>query len=196
MTNAVHALTRAQRFINLALRLRLSIGSRLRIACYRWLGCTIESRCRLHRIHIPRNPWDVTIGSGTYIDDGTILLSTGLPTGQPRIVIGQGCGINRYSFIDASERIELDDHCRVGPFVYITDHDHGTAPGGLISSQPLVGKPVRVGRDVWLGAGVTILKGVTIGDGAIVGAGAVVTKSIPPATIYAGIPARQIGERQ
>ena len=40
----------------------------------------------------------------------------------------------------------------------------------------------------------TILKGVTIGDGAIVAAGAVVTKSIPPACLAAGVPAKVIKE--
>jgi acetyltransferase-like isoleucine patch superfamily enzyme len=40
-----------------------------------------------------------------------------------------------------------------------------------------------------------VLKGIEIGDGAIVAAGAVVTKSILPREIWAGIPARKIGQR-
>jgi carbonic anhydrase/acetyltransferase-like protein (isoleucine patch superfamily) len=39
------------------------------------------------------------------------------------------------------------------------------------------------------------MSGVRIGRGAIVGAGAVVTKDVPPYEIYAGVPARKIGER-
>jgi hypothetical protein len=42
---------------------------------------------------------------------------------------------------------------------------------------------------------VTILAGVTIGTGSVIGAGAVVNKNVPPYCIYAGIPAKKIGER-
>ena len=40
-----------------------------------------------------------------------------------------------------------------------------------------------------------VLKDVTIGLGAVVGAGAVVTKSVPAYEIWAGVPARKIGQR-
>lgn len=41
-----------------------------------------------------------------------------------------------------------------------------------------------------------ICPGVTVGYGAVVAAGAVVTKDVPPLEIWAGVPARKIGERQ
>lgn len=56
-------------------------------------------------------------------------------------------------------------------------------------------KDVFIEDDVWIGCNVTILKGVTIGRGAIIAAGAVVTKSIPPYTIAAGVPARKLKNR-
>jgi acetyltransferase-like isoleucine patch superfamily enzyme len=49
--------------------------------------------------------------------------------------------------------------------------------------------------DVWLGAGVVVTPGVTIARGAVVGANAVVTKDVPEYEIWAGVPARRIGER-
>jgi acetyltransferase-like isoleucine patch superfamily enzyme len=55
--------------------------------------------------------------------------------------------------------------------------------------QPL---PVRIGDRVWVGLGVLILKGVEIGDGCAVAAGSIVSKSLPPATLCAGQPARPI----
>jgi acetyltransferase-like isoleucine patch superfamily enzyme len=54
---------------------------------------------------------------------------------------------------------------------------------------------VKVGNDVWIGSNVAILDGVKIGDGAIVGANALVTKDLEPYGIYAGIPAKIIGNR-
>lgn len=54
---------------------------------------------------------------------------------------------------------------------------------------------VEIGNDVWIGANVAILDGVKIGDGAIVGANALVTKDLDPYGIYAGIPAKKMGNR-
>jgi maltose O-acetyltransferase len=180
--------------INRFLALPFSLGWRLRLPYYRMLGARLGF-CQLKKVSIPRNPWDIQIGDHTYIDDYTVLLSTGERTGTPRIKIGSCCGFNRFSLIDASELIDIGDYVRVGPHVYITDHDHGFARGEKVTRQPLIGKPVVIGNDVWIGAGVIILKGVTIGEGAIIGAGAVVTKAVPAWAIMGGVPAKQIGIR-
>jgi acetyltransferase-like isoleucine patch superfamily enzyme len=181
-------------WVNMLLGFHQAIGWRLRVHYYRALGARLGS-CHLKRISIPRNPWDIQIGDGTYIDDFTVLLTSGAPSGKPRIVIDQYCGFNRFSVIDASELIRIGNFVRVGPHCYITDHDHGHLRGEEVFRQPLVGSPVRIYDDVWIGAGATILKGVTVGEGAIVAAGAVVTKSVAPWTIVGGVPARVIGER-
>ena len=52
--------------------------------------------------------------------------------------------------------------------------------------------PVRICNKAWIGFGASILPGVTIGEGAVVGACAVVTHDVPPWTVVAGNPARQI----
>jgi acetyltransferase-like isoleucine patch superfamily enzyme len=50
-----------------------------------------------------------------------------------------------------------------------------------------------VRRNATLFAGAIALPGVTIGENAVLAAGAVATKDVPANTIYAGVPARQIG---
>lgn len=54
---------------------------------------------------------------------------------------------------------------------------------------------VQIGNDVWIGRDAILIAGITIGDGAVVGAGAVVTKNVPPYTIVAGNPARELRKR-
>lgn len=46
----------------------------------------------------------------------------------------------------------------------------------------------------WIASRATILPGVVVGRGCIVAAGAVVTRSVPPNTLVAGVPARAIRE--
>lgn len=52
-----------------------------------------------------------------------------------------------------------------------------------------------IGNDVWIGYQALIMPGVHIGDGAVVGSRTIVTKDVPPYTIVAGIPGRQIRKR-
>jgi acetyltransferase-like isoleucine patch superfamily enzyme len=63
----------------------------------------------------------------------------------------------------------------------------------VISVGDVVSKgDVEIGNDVWIGRGAKILGGVTIGDGAIIAAWSVVTRSVPPYTVAAGVPARSV----
>lgn len=52
-----------------------------------------------------------------------------------------------------------------------------------------------IGCRAFIGAGAIVLPGLVICEDAIVGAGAVVTKNVPANEIWAGNPARKIGER-
>ncbi len=68
-------------WINRIMRYPGAAAIRLRVAYYRALGAHIGRRSHLKRVNIPRNPWDVCIGDDTYIDDFTVLLSSG-----PRLI--------------------------------------------------------------------------------------------------------------
>ena len=50
-------------------------------------------------------------------------------------------------------------------------------------------------NNVWIATGAIVLPGVTIGEGAVVGAGSVVARDVPPWTVVAGNPAREIKKR-
>ena len=48
--------------------------------------------------------------------------------------------------------------------------------------------------DVWIAANTQVLRSVTVGHGAVIG-GTIVTKDVLPYEIWAGIPAKKIGQR-
>jgi acetyltransferase-like isoleucine patch superfamily enzyme len=181
--------------INRIIRYPGAIAIRLRVARLRALGVSIGKKCWIRRVRVPRNPWDIVLEEGVALDDDVVLLTTGERSSAPRLVIGAGTYVNRFTMFDASDRIEVGRQCLIGPFCYITDHDHGVGGDGPVSQQALVASPVRIGNNVWIGAHALILKGVTIGNNAVIGAGAVVTRDVPPGETVAGVPARAIGSR-
>lgn len=58
------------------------------------------------------------------------------------------------------------------------------------------GAPTEIGAYAWICSRSIILPGVKVGEGAVVASGAIVTKDVPPYTIVAGVPAKEIGQRE
>lgn len=168
-------------------RLLAGLSSRTRIAYYRARGMQIRGHVLLRAIEVRGNYHSVTLEQGVALDRGVLLLST---SPQARIHIGERCYINRHTMIDCSERVELGADTMIGPFCYVTDHDHSFGPATIPSAGVLVTKRTTIGARCWLGAHVTVLKGVSIGEGSVIGAGSVVTRSIPTGVVAAGNPAR------
>lgn len=180
----------------LIIRAIRGLKSRARNIYYKMLGVEIHGYCWLRKIEIPYNYHDISFAKGVALDHGVILLCSGPPTGKKKITIGENTYINRYAYIDASEEIRIGRNVGIGPHCYITDHDHGTAPGELIMAQPLVGDATTICDNVWLGANVIVLKGVTIGPNTIVAAGSIVARDLPPDVIAEGRPARAVKKRR
>ncbi len=159
------------------------IASRLRRRWLAFRGVHFEGAAWVRAVEIPRGHHAIRLGRNVALDRGVTILSTG----GGRINIGACCYLNRHTMLDASSEIEVSEECMIGPYCYITDHDHDTSAPG---SGSLTSTPIRIGRGCWLGAHVTVLKGVCVGDGTIIGAGSVVTKSLPSRVVAAGNPAR------
>lgn len=94
------------------------------------------------------------------------------------------------------EGIELGEYCNVQDGAII----HGD-PGQptVLASHVTVGHravihSAHIGRGCLIGIGAIILNGVHIGAGSIIGAGAVVSKSVPPASLWVGVPAKPVRE--
>jgi acetyltransferase-like isoleucine patch superfamily enzyme len=143
-------------------------------------------------------PW-IEIGDATMIAAG-VTLSAGMAPGHdlgpdPVLRVGNRCVIGRGSHIVAHHSIEIGDDVFTGPYVYITDQNHGYAdPDTPIGAQWPVNSAVSIGAGSWLGTGVIVLPGAVIGRHVVVAAGAVVRGKVPDHTVVAGVPARIVRE--
>lgn len=137
-------------------------------------------------IHIGEH---TTVGPYVSLSAGMV---PGLDLGsEPIIRIGDRCKIGRGSHIVGHRRIEIGDDVITGPYVYITDQNHGYAdPEVPIGQQWPTEDPVRIGPGTWLGAGSIVLPGTRLGSNVVVAAGSVVRGDVPDRCVVAGVPAR------
>jgi serine acetyltransferase len=141
----------------------------------------------------------IEIGANTMVG-AQVSLSAGMIPGQdlgdrPVLAIGDRCVIGRGSHIVAHHSIVIGDDVFTGPYVYITDQNHGYAdPDMPIGRQRPSNTAVSIGPGSWLGAGVIVLPGASIGRNVVVAAGSVVRGPVPDRCVIAGVPARVVRE--
>lgn len=111
-----------------------------------------------------------------------------------KLIVGKGSVIGDRNLLDARNGICIGENVNLSSDVQIftEQHDHRD-PYFRNNSNP--GFMVKIDNRVWVGPKTIILPKVHIGEGAVIAAGAVVTKDVPPFSIMAGVPAKQIGCR-
>ncbi len=139
----------------------------------------------------------IEVGSGTMIAEQASVCAGMMPghdLGAGTVLrIGDRCVIGRGSHIVAHCSIDIGDDVFTGPYVYITDQNHGYAdPDRPIGRQWPVNAAVRIGPGTWLGTGVIVLPGSVIGRNVVVAAGSVVRGEIGDHCVVAGVPARVV----
>lgn len=134
----------------------------------------------------------IRIGDEIIIFDGVLILSDG-----GYVEIGNGCQINPYSIIYGTGKgtrigsnVLIAGHCMIIP----ANHNFSDK-SETIKKQKVSSKGIIIEKDVWIAHGCTITDGVTIGKGVVIAAGSVVNKSVPPYTVYGGVPAKYIRDR-
>lgn len=111
--------------------------------------------------------------------------------------IGNNSNIGPFAYIGCSGYIEIGDNVMISPRVSIYAENHVyDQPDMLLKDQGVKVESVIIEDDCWIAANSIILAGVTIGKGSVIAAGSVVTKTIPPYSIAAGVPAKVIGSRK
>jgi acetyltransferase-like isoleucine patch superfamily enzyme len=139
----------------------------------------------------------IEIGDHTLIGE-RVSLSAGMVPGadlgpDPIVRIGRACSIGRGTHIVGHQSITIGDDVFTGPYVYITDQNHGyDDPDQPIGRQWPHNNPVGVGSGSWIGAGAIILPGTRIGRQSVVAAGAVVRGEFPDHSVLAGVPAKVV----
>lgn len=140
--------------------------------CYRLSGMKIGHGSTLHMMGRVYDPRHIKIGDDTIIGERfTLDGRRQLPNSQGGLVIG--------------------NHVDIASEVMIWTSQHNISSPSFAAIE----EPVLIEDYVFIGPRAIILPGVTIGKGAVVAAGAVVTKNVAAGKIVAGVPAKEIGER-
>lgn len=140
---------------------------------------------------------DITIRNKVTIGEGTKIRPSSYYGGElgEGIYIGNGSAIGVNSYLGCSGFIYIGDDVIIGPnFTAIAENHNFEDKDVPIKMQGVKRSAIKIADNVWIGCNVTILAGVEIGTGSVIAAGAVVTKSLPPGSLAAGIPARVIRE--
>lgn len=111
------------------------------------------------------------VSRNAQVGDGTIVMHGAYINAGA--VVGNNCIINTKALVEHDATIG--------------DHTH-------ISTGAIVNGGCRIGDEVFVGSNAVIVNGVHIASGAIIGAGAIVHRDITKAGVYAGSPARNLGE--
>lgn len=120
-----------------------------------------------------------TIGQNCNIGQNVVI--------SPGVSIGNGVKIQNN--VSVYTGVICEDDVFLGPSCVFTNVIN---PRSFISRKDEFRKTL-IRRGASIGANATIVCGNTIGEYAMIGAGAVVTKDIPPYSLWAGNPARQMG---
>ena len=169
--------------------------NKVNLRLLRFRGATVGKASKIGKINIPW-PGSVVIGDFCEIQDNTTFWIQSPFNGENKIVIGDSVFIGRNTEFNCCNNITIGNKCLIGSSTVFVDSNHVFKKGIPIREQVTILKTINIGEDVWIGSNCKILLGVHLGSGCIIGAGAVVNKSVPENEIWAGVPAKKIGERK
>ena len=99
-------------------------------------------------------------------------------------------------FIDLTGNVTIGANSEIAENVRIYTHKHHWVGRGLRKDNNVIDFwSISIGNDAFIGANSILIGARIIGDGAIIGAGSIVTRDVPPYEVWAGNPAKKIGER-
>jgi len=153
--------------------------------------------------------WCVNAGPPEAISLGANVVCRGLLSreafGAGQIVIHDHVYIGDDVLISCAARVEIGRFTLLAHGVQVFDNDSHPVEAAAREAHyrailggegpappPIDAAPVIIGERAWIGLNAFVGKGVTVGEGSIVAAGSVVTHDVPPHTLVAGNPAREV----
>jgi len=137
------------------------------------------------RVFYLRNIIRIFIGHDVFIHLGCFFEGN-------NIIIGNNTVIGRNCYLGGSGgRLTIGNNVSITAQTYIFCATH-------LTNSPTfecIWRDVVIEDYVFIGARAMILPGVKIGRGAILGAASTATKDIPDYSVYAGAPAKEVGQR-
>lgn len=137
-----------------------------RASLLRCFGARLGPRCRFYPASRIWAPWNLTCEDSVWVSDRAELY-------------------NHAPMYLASHAIVSQD-----AFLCGATHNYNDP------AFPVVSYSMRLGRYSWIAARAIVSPGVNVGDGAILGLGSLATTDLEPWSIYAGVPARKLKERE
>lgn len=147
-----------------------------------WVTHAPSNRVRLAYL---RTVLGISIGDGSFVHMGCFFAGTDISIGH-HTVIGRQCTLS-----GAGAQLTIGNNVSITARVYVFTASHDVDSPDFASTHA----DVVIDDHAWIGAGAMIMPGVHVGRGAVLGAMATATKSLPEYSIWAGVPARQIGTR-
>ncbi len=157
---------------------------------------------------IRRHGCKVASGVSALRKESRLTLEAGAEIGHVQMLFGE-LSIGTRTYMRSGGELQnvasIGRYCSIGSNV-VLGQERDTHPSDWVSSHPFQysgtawryqprATPAYVGHDVWIGRDAMVMEGVEIGTGCIVAARSVVTKSLPPYSIAAGVPARVVAQR-
>jgi putative colanic acid biosynthesis acetyltransferase WcaF len=132
----------------------------------RCFGATLGPRCRFYPASRIWAPWNLTCEDTVIVADGAELYNPAPMVFGSHVIVSQGA------------------------YLCGATHDYNNP------KFPVISFPMRLDRYAWVAARAIVSPGVNLGAGAILGLASVATADLEPWSIYAGVPARKVKERQ
>lgn len=139
------------------------------------------------------SPEEIAIGSNVRIDDFCIL--------SGKITLGNNIHISAYCALYGKGGICIDDYCGISARTTIyslSDDFSGDCLIGVMVPEEfrkVIYAEVKIEKYCQIGAHSLVLPGVRIAEGCVVGAASLINKNLEEWSIYAGVPAKKIKQR-
>ena len=101
--------------------------------------------------------------------------------------------------IDLTGDVIIEKYAHIAHKVMIFTHKHRWGHTRKLRKNiegSIIPVDLHIGMDAFIGFGSILIAVSFVGSGAIIGAGTVLTSNVPPYEIWAGNPARKIGDRR